>query len=322
MIYKSCHLLEHGIYFYYDSIQVCCMLTGKEGKPFYLLKDYHGGDVDWDSIIEQKRKLRSNHKNGIINANCDGCFYLRDEDWEEGDYIDNFFISHWTSCNCGCSYCYTEDNKEFFNSHKPYKLMPILLEMKDRGLFRFNGLLDFGGGEPAVLDEFGDIVDLFLNNGVRNIVTNSSGIKYVESIGRGLTTGKLDVTVSIDSSSREMYKKIKKVDAYDKVVENLKKYVKFQGGLTNKVRSKYIIIPGINDQFDEIDSWLKTSLDIGIKDVIIDVEGRWYLSIRDNLPFYMKELILKIKTRADQLGLNLLFYSYANQIVHETSIIK
>jgi SepF-like predicted cell division protein (DUF552 family) len=37
-------------------------------------------------------------------------------------------------------------------------------------------------------------------------------------------------------------KKSKKIDAYDKVIENLKKYVQAQGEDITKVRSKYIII--------------------------------------------------------------------------------
>lgn len=317
MIYKSCHLLEHGIYFYYDSIQVCCFLTGKISKPFYIKPDYKGEKIDWDEIIRFKREIRENHKNGIIHPNCEGCFNLEEKDWDDSDIINNFYISHWTKCNCNCSYCYTDSDKKKFNSLKEYKMMPILKEMLSKGIMDFNGYLAFGGGEPAVLREFDDIVNLFLKNNVRSIVTNSSGIKLVKSIEKGLGTGRLDVTVSVDAGSREVYKKIKNIDAYNKVIDNLKKYVKCQKKFTDKVRSKYIIIPEINDNSEEIEKWLQTSAKIGIKEVVIDVEGRWYLSIRDNIPQYMFDLISYVEQRTKELGLGLFYYSYADQLRHE-----
>lgn len=322
MKYKSCHLLEHGIYFYYDSIQVCCFLTGKVAKPFYITENYKGEKIDWERILAYKNELRENHRNGIINAHCEGCFNLEEKDWQDGDVINNLYISHWTNCNCNCSYCYTEENKEFFNTHKPYKLMPILNEMLEKGILDFKGYLAFGGGEPAVLDEFEDIVNLFLKNNVRSIVTNSSGIKYVDAIAKGLSTGILDLTVSVDCASRELYKKIKKIDAYDKVIENLKKYVKAQGEHKDKVRSKYIIIPDVNDSTEELEKWLQTSFDLGIKEVVIDVEGKWYLGIKNNLPTYIYDLISYVEKRTKELGLGLFYYSYADQIRHERDRLK
>ncbi len=322
MKYKSCHLLEHGIYFYFDSIQVCCLLTGKEGKPFYIIKDYKGEKIDWDYILEFKRNLRESHKKGIINSYCEGCFNLEEKEWEDTDIINNLYISHWTNCNCACNYCYTEENKEFFNSHKPYKLMPILKEMLEKNILDYKGYVAFGGGEPAVLDEFEDIVNLFLDNNIRSIVTNSSGIKYVEAIARGLSTGIVDLTVSIDCADRELYKKIKKIDAYDKVIENLKKYVQAQGEDKTKVRSKYIIIPGLNDNQTEIENWLQKSVEIGIKQVVIDVEGQWFFKFKNDLPKHMLDLISYVEDRTKELDLGLFYYSYADQIRHERDRLK
>lgn len=62
--------------------------------------------------------------------------------------------------------------------------MPILKQMLEKGILNFDGYLAFGGSEPGVLEEFDEIANLFLDNNVRSVVTNSSGIKYVESIGK------------------------------------------------------------------------------------------------------------------------------------------
>lgn len=317
MKYKSCHLLEHGIYFFYDSIQVCCMIVGKAAEHFHLQENYDGAQVDWEKIIEQKRALRKKHREGNLHPNCQECFNLEEKDWDQEDYINNLYISHWTNCNCACSYCYTECSKEHYNTRKNYKMMPILKDMLKKGILNFDGYLAFGGGEPGVLDEFDDIVNLFLENNVRSIVTNSSGIKYVESIAKGLSTGRLDVTISIDSGTPETFIKIKKIDAYYRVMENLKKYIAAQGEFVDKVRSKYVIVPEVNDNIEEIEKWLQNSIDIGIKQVIIDLEGKWYLRIRENIPQYVHHLVSYVEKRTKELGLGLSYYSYADQLRHQ-----
>ncbi len=322
MIYKSCHLLEHGIYFYFDSIQVCCFLTGKTSKSFHLNPDYKGEKINWDELTKQKRLLRENHRKGIIHPNCEGCFNLEEKEWDNEDYINTIYISHWTKCNCNCSYCYTEENKKEFNTRKNYKLMPILKEMEKKGILKFDqhGYFAFGGGEPGVLDEFDKIMDYLSSKKPREINVNSSGIKFINSIAKALKNDNVEFTVSVDTGSRETYKKIKKVDAYEKVISNLKKYVSKQGKLKNKVRSKYIIIPEINDNTEEIEKWLKTSVDIGIKQVVLDIEGQWFMQNRNNMPQKAYDLIDYVETRAKELDLGLIYYSYADQLRHEKQL--
>lgn len=321
--YKSCHLLEHGIYFYYDSIQTCCFLTGKLGTPFWLKKNYKGEKIDWDEICEQLRKIRENNRKGIIDPHCEGCFNYKEDYWDNTEeYFSNFYISHWTKCNCACNYCYTEENKQYFNNLKEYKMMPILNEMIEKKLLKFNGYLAYGGGEPACLDEFDDITYLFLNNNVRSIVTNTSGIKPVQSILDGIPTGRLDVTISVDCADRETYKKIKQIDAYDRVMETLKLYASVQTENKSLVRSKYIIIPELNDNITEINKWLEQSASIGLKQVCIDIEGKWYLPRKNSVPQYMGDLISFVEKRTKELDLGLFYYSYADQFRHMRDMDK
>ena len=111
----------------------------------------------------------------------------------------------------------------------------------------------------------------------------SSGIKYSPVIAKGISTGQLSVVVSIDSSSRETYKKIKQIDAFNKVCANLKKYAKAQKRSFNVI-SKYIIIPGINDNTEEIDNWLKFNKENKIEIIVIDIENSWLTKYRNESP--------------------------------------
>ena len=102
-------------------------------------------------------------------------------------------------------------------------------------------------------------------------------------IERGISTGQLTVVVSIDSSSREMYKKIKQVDAFNTVTKNLIRYAKAQRGSDNVV-SKYIIIPETNDKKEEIDNWLKFNKENNIEYIVIDIENSWLTKYREEKP--------------------------------------
>ena len=111
----------------------------------------------------------------------------------------------------------------------------------------------------------------------------SSGIKYSKMVEKGIKTGQLSVVVSIDSSTRETYKKIKQTDAFNTVCKNLKKYAKAQKSSYNVI-SKYIIIPNVNDTKEEIDNWLKFNKENNIEIVVIDIENSWLNKYRKTEP--------------------------------------
>ncbi|MBQ2644750.1 hypothetical protein IJG14_04155, partial [bacterium] len=113
-----------------------------------------------------------------------------------------------------------------------------------------------------------------LDNDFNNISIPTSGIKYSPIIEKGVSQGRVHVKNSIDSGSRETFKKIKGIDAYNFVVENMKKYAKVKAKDYNVI-SKYIICPGYNDNKGEIDNWLKTCSEIGIEYVEVSVENIW-----------------------------------------------
>ena len=126
-------------------------------------------------------------------------------------------------------------------------------------------------------------VSLAFSAGVSTTSTSSSGIKYSPVIAKGISTGQLSVVVSVDSSSKEIYKKIKQTDKYETVCKNLKKYAKSQRGSYNVI-SKYIIIPEINDNTVEIDNWLKFNKDNNIGIIVIDIENSWLNRYRKEEP--------------------------------------
>ena len=285
--YISCKWLESGVCFdngvYGSNVKLCCYMSAPGGGNSMIFEDYHGEKIDWEKFFAIKKEYREIQKRGETVPGCVGCVFLEEKEWLQEDYIDCIIFDHFTKCNCCCTYCYTEEDKKRYNTLKTYNIYPIIKEMFDKKIIRRGGAIGFGGGEPTILPEFDKLIDLFLKNGFNDMRVPSSGIKYSKMIEKGIKTGQLSVVVSIDSSSRETYKKIKQVDAFKTVTNNLKKYAKAQRRSYNVI-SKYIIIPEINDTVEEIDNWLKFNKENNIGIIVIDIENSWLTKYRNEKP--------------------------------------
>lgn len=313
MKYKSCHLIEHGIFFSLKEIWLCCYLPNEKSEVVKFVDPYDGGAIDWGKIADFREKIRMGLKKGQIPVTCEGCFNLEEKEWDESNKISNIYLAHWSHCNCDCTYCYFPD-KNYYNNFKPYKALPILEEMKEKDIFRNDGYVAISGGEPAILDELDGIIDFLLVNDIRSIVVNSSGVKYSESIARGISTGKLDLTISLDCGDAELYKKIKQIDSFDTVVENIKIYAASQQISQENVRVKYIIIPGINDTKENIDKWIQVVLSAKVRKIILDLESSWFLNNRNNIQKHIYDLIQYVENQASELNLKIDYYSHADQL--------
>lgn len=314
MKYKSCHSIEHGIIFTWEKVVNCCMYKANDGANILFDKYFSSKDFSIEKIFEKKRRLRENLKKGIIPQGCQNCYNLEEKDWDDDDYIKYVYVSHWTKCNCNCAYCYYDGSKKFFQKFKNDKLLPILKKLAENKQLRNDGYLIITGGEPSCLNELSSIINFAIKQDIKDIYLNSSCIKYEKSIEKALKKDKIEITLSLDSSNKELYKKIKRIDAFDKVIKNIKKYIKAQNEKKTAVRIKYIILPNINDSIEEMDNWLILCQNIGIKKVILDIETHWYLRNKNNIPEHIKELINHFKEKATDMGFEIDFYSHVSQI--------
>ena len=284
MKYISCIHLEHGITFFSTSVQICCISSHPGGGNIMQINNYHGELINWDEIFANRKIMRENIKNGIVPEKCTGCYYLKENEWNSDNYIDEVLIGHFTHCNCNCIYCYTEKDKKFFNANKTYNIYPVIKDMIDKKVLSKNATITFGGGEPTILKEFEELVYLLLDYDVYNIRIHSDGIKYSSAIEKGLKLGKITLITSVDSGTSEVYQKIKQVPCYDQVWKNLAKYAKTKNGL---IRTKFVLIPGVNDSLSEVKNWLKKTYEAGITNVAFDIEDNWFKEHRKKIPQYV-----------------------------------
>ena len=176
------------------------------------------------------------------------------------------------SCNAKCSYCTFASQERGYK----YKVLPLVQSLINKGILSKTAYVYMSGGETTISPEFEDLLSLLLSYLDSRIEIISSGIKYCKSIEDGFIMNKLNMLLSLDSGTRETYKKIKQVDCFDVVIENLKNYIKASDNVKNNVILKYIIVDDYNDNKEEIKSFIEIATSLGIKNVRLDIDYEKY----------------------------------------------
>ena len=306
----GCSFLEEGIDFEPQKICDCCIShTDGRGLPV-LIKDYEGEPVDWEKLFEIKaQKIKQQQEKTIFD--CEGCYRLGEYTFKGEKKISEFHMSHCRICNAKCIYC----SDEFSRSSLNYDTYPIIKDLFDKGYYKPGGEATFEGGEPTLMKSFNELVEFFVINGTR-VRIHTSCITYSALVEDALKKNMGTVVVSLDSASKKTYAKIKLVDKFNIVVENLKKYASASNNNPDGIVVKYIIIPGVNDNIFEIDRFFKLMKQIGIKTVAVDIEVRYARAYNNkNVSPHIYILYDYFEKQAKLYNMKLLVYSFISYVI-------
>ena len=266
----------NSLFFDYNCVKCGCSNTG---GVVYIPK-FDGTNFDIEKINKIKNSIASDFDKGIVPDVCKNCYMLHECESEETiilpKTLDSIYISHWLHCNCGCVYCCNvliTNLKITPNAQKSeyYQLLPVIKFLTKEGYIGSNTEIFTIGGEPTVLDEFDEIIDELGKYSQGKTIFLSSGINYSETIYNFLKRNNTELFISLDCGTREMYKKIKRVDAFNQVVDNIKKYVTANPDNEKSVSLKYILVQGLNDNISEIAEFLNVAKSTGVQSVYLDV---------------------------------------------------
>lgn len=305
--YISCKHLEYGINFDYDGLVYCGIYSHSDKNFLSLVPLSSDIKKDVKKLLAIKKKERQIFRSGKITERCKDCFLLEKKEWDNTNKIKTMDITANRACNSNCIYCETHKNKEYCNSLPDIPIYNVIEYLIKKNKIDKNLEVHWGGGEPTLLKEFPQLVDLFLEKLEPTLRIYSSGIKYSEHIEKAIKLRRCILIISIDSGNKELYKRIKNVDKFDTVVENVRKYCKAQEETKEQkyVILKYILIPEVNDTEEYIYEFLKTAKDINCLEVRCDLEQNWYKTNKNNIEL-VKKLFTIMKyfdTQAKKMGL-------------------
>lgn len=317
MKYVSCELIQHGICFINNHIWSCCyspadQVEGSSG-PVVLIENYKGQKIDWNNLFELINKRREDFKKGIILPSCQNCYWLKEQEWSDENYINQIYITHFEKCNADCFYCSGCQDRERDNKTKPYSVLPILKDMKKRGIMPKGSEIHIGGGEPTLYHEMDSIIKEYALSGyVKQILVPTSGIVYSRVLAEAMSKNLAHIIVSLDCGCEETYLKIKRVNKFKNVIENIKKYAKNETAALN-ILMKYIVIPSVNSNKNEFDLFLQIISQAGVKRIALDIEANYARKLKYDINPELLDFVVWAEEYAKNQGFDTETYMFYKQ---------
>lgn len=318
--YLDCPLMKESLHFFYNQIRPCCMNV--PGPIFY--DNYAGEEIDWDYIFKERQKLtekiQNAHEKNYIPKECIGCcdvnLYLTEKKPDNNfkNEIKKIYFHNHMPCNAKCTYC----SYDYFNNGYGYDVLRYVEELINKKILSKEALIYMSGGEPTISKEFESLLSLltsYLNPPVEIL---TSGIKYCESIKNAFIQDKCRLMISLDSGTKEVYEKIKRVDCFDQVVNNIKTYINASDNAKKGITLKYIIVDNANDTEEEIENFLKLVKELGVMNVRIDFDSVKYKFTGDiNVPDSYFNLINYFYKSAEEKNLTIRKYEQTEAILNK-----
>lgn len=279
MKFLCCKTLFNDLIFHPDVVAFCC---AKVTDELLCIEKYDGSPITKEQYLKARNKYVDKFKQGIIPDVCKKCHNLEEKEWDESVGFNVLSLAYKTKCSiCNCFYCTLSNGdavrKKEVNSMKVYDIRPILEQLRNENMILPGCSISVSGGECCEYPD-GELEYMTHFAQVNDCVIEylTSAIKYSDCIASALATIPSKIIVSVDSGTKEMYERIKRVKAYDIVWKNLKKYIECaKNNHKADVFIKYIIIPNVNDNIAEAEKFIKKCKEINCKKILIDMEFSW-----------------------------------------------
>lgn len=170
-------------------------------------------------------------------------------------------------CNYKCSYCSVAHMKKVEDSVGENTVDDVISGLRREHMLSENYDLDFAtAGEPTLYPGRKEVYRSF-DGDKMGFITN--GFLFDPDLFEMMNQKRVYVECSIDAGTPEVYQRMKKVDGFERVRNNMKKYAQASIGV---VVLKYIFVPGVNDVAEEIDGFIDFCAETGATFVIVSLD--------------------------------------------------
>lgn len=245
-----------------------------------------------EQIIEESIRLslqgiEVSNESRRLSSDCTRCAEFKLKDWSGQDGLIHYInMSMYPApCQSKCIYCFiTESGEVTFDKqlHKEgyEKVFDIITLAQKKDMISDDALWQISTGEITI-HPFRDRIFSLVKDKKARFFTNC--FIYSEHIAGNLASNpSSSINFSIDCGTPETWHKIKGIDNFDTVIDNLKKY-RICGVRPSQIILKYIVLPGINDNPDEYLALIEIMNVMGIEHLCIARDAREkYLSDEDS----------------------------------------
>lgn len=319
-----------------DKSHVIAHCNDDSCKSEYFSSRIPAGSGGYEEMQEIMNLARSNFQCGTIEA-CSRCplnreQYMVSETYDKPYKQLVFYHEDYRDCIAHCVYCC--NNRHYANKK---------LGMKNESSFRWDRVDEYKKFLSQILsldkkldDDFSCAIDMSerdldkkigfcIDNveeaGLTPLVYKVSSclLTYGENLAELMRRGKVYVIWSLDAGTRETYRKIKQIDAFDHVLKTVERYIAedlFHGKF---IVAKYLIVRGINDREEEFDAFLDIVKRFELSYVSISFDFNVDAD-EDDLEF-----IRNCNAKAEKAGLKLTYTNTIKQIsqaLHTRTILS
>ena len=211
-----------------------------------------------------------------FTAGCVNCAQFRESNYQINPIINYVNLSMYPApCQCRCIYCLVHKTDQSVNNdvtRTAYEKLFDMLELAERcGILDPNAAWQISSGEIAIHPYRERIMRLVQG---KRAMFYSNCMKFDEAVAQNLHDNPNSaINLSIDSGTPETWKKIKGIDNFDKVTENLSRYYA-QSARPGQITLKYIILPDINDIYEDFQSLMEIMKVLEVKHLTLSRDGR------------------------------------------------
>ena len=223
-----------------------------------------------EDIKDEKKKIVDALNTTEGYEPCNGCPFIENKDWQNDPLVNGIkymSLEYHSICNMRCDYC----SEMFYGGEtQKYDVTGLIKHFKKNNAFEGIDYIVWGGGEPTLGKDFNKSLEEIAK--VENIpkirmITNST--IHNETIQSLIDENKLFIVTSIDAGKEETFTEVRGLNAFHKVLTNLKKYSE---KMPRNVIIKYIVKENTLAA-SEIDSFIKAIVRYDLQKCYFQISG-------------------------------------------------
>ncbi|GHV28405.1 hypothetical protein FACS1894167_05310 [Synergistales bacterium] len=263
--YLSCEYLQYNMVVQPTKIEWCCLspyVQATRPKVELFTDDVPQSISSFQKLKEQLIRDIQDSK----QTPCTGCIKLTEGYWSVDNKIQHIGFGFEYPCQLSCCYCHNRNSvrkiaAEAIKNQQQFSWTKFFETLENNELISSATMVGLASGEITCTPNK-DAILASVTKYSLGILTNA--VLYDEQIALLAARIGSHMNVSVDSGIRETYKLVKGLDVFDRVFENIGKYI--AKGV--RVIVKYIFLPQNSDD-ENVIGFINNCIKAGVKEIQI-----------------------------------------------------